>query len=184
MALDNQVKILGIEDCKIAKVTVNTSSTYTVDTSIDVPGIQEITLEPNTEEKICKGDEVELASTTLLTGYKVTFKHAVLDMAIKALINGSTLSESGITPDQVTKIEDGASDDPATLQLQFKVKTVDGQATDYHRSLYCVKGYLTTEYQQSDYAVCSFNGRGFARMNDKKFGCEQIFETTTQLFAP
>ena len=57
MALVKRSFTLGIDDAKVFPITADTDSAYTVDTGVDIPTAQSISVEFEFDEKELYGDE-------------------------------------------------------------------------------------------------------------------------------
>ena len=71
MAVSKKTALLGVDDCKIYPITADTSSTFTCGTGVDVPGIKQISVTLEVDEKELTGDERTLATSAKIKS--VTF---------------------------------------------------------------------------------------------------------------
>lgn len=180
MAIDSNQRVLGIIDCKISKLLTDSSTGCTYDAPIDVPGIKEITVSAEIEEKECTGDEVVMATYRKKKKYSVSFANAVLDLDVVALINGGTVTTSGTSPNEVKNIESASTDTANYFLLEFKSAVTDG-AGDVHYQVLKVRGNIDIAMVAEDYATCSFEGTAVARTFDNKFTNIVVNETETDI---
>ncbi|MFA7658773.1 MAG: hypothetical protein WCY19_05010 [Candidatus Gastranaerophilaceae bacterium] len=184
MTLSTQLLALGITDAKIAPVTANTSSSYTIGAYTSIPGIKSVDVTAKTNSKEATGDEKIMGNFIIKQGFDIKFENQMLDLAAIALINGSTLTQTGTTPNQVNSLIDKGSDVPAIFNLNFKTNYVQGQAADTHFEYYCVSGILEVGVKSGDYYSCSFTGTAYARMSDGAFRNQTLNETVTDIAIP
>lgn len=181
MVMNKNLILLTIADLKVSKLLKDDETGVEYAAPVDVPGVKDVKMTLITDEKTHKGDGVTLATSRKKTEYDVSFSNAVFNFDIMALIDGSTVQTSGSGDTETVYIEDSADEVANYFALEMHVTSVDGEAADYHQTLYKVRGGYDIEHKEDDYAVCSFTGKGVARMYDKKFGKKQANKTAAAI---
>lgn len=181
MPLTTQLLSLGVTEAKIAPVTTNTSSTYATGAYVAAPGIKTMTLTAKLNTKEATGDEVIMDAFVLNQGFDVSFENQMLDLNQISTINGSTLTQTGTTPNQINTLVDAGTDVPVMFNLHFRTLYINKANCDFHMEAYCVKGYLDVGVKSGDYWSCSFKGMACARQSDKKFRAITFNETATAI---
>lgn len=181
MTLETQQNVLAITDAYIAKVTANTTSTYTIDTKKKLPDLSSLEITKKTETKEAKAGLKIADSFTLATGFDVKFENVNIPLDIIALINGSEVTTSGDSGNEKASVVETEKQVPAMFNLEVKSDLINGQAADIHIEMYCVKGILDVKTTADDYWTCSFEGSAFARKKDGAYREISINETDTAI---
>lgn len=181
MTLETQQNVLGITDAQIAVVTANTKDSYTIGERIEIPDLSSLDVTVTSETKEAKAGFKLADSFTMKTGYDVKFESVNIPMDVIAQINGATMTSDGTTPAQKNVVVDNEADVPVMFNLAFKSDLINGQATDIHMELYCVKGLLDVVTKADDYWTCSFEGKAFARKIDGAFRAITTNETAADI---
>ena len=176
--LSTEQNVFSISDAKIAVVSVNTSSTYTVGSAISVPELQsmDVTITKETKDATY-GAGKKADSFTILTGCDVKFESVNIPLDVIAAINGSTPTLSATS----AKISDKSTQVPALFNLTFKTDYVNGEAADFHMELPCVKGTLDVVSKADDYWTCSFEGTAVERKVDHVIRNIETHKTATTI---
>lgn len=180
--ISTEQNVFSISNVKIAKVTANTSSTYTLSEVLEVPELQEmdVTLTKETKEATY-GAGKKADSFTILTGLDVKFTSVNIPIDVIALINGSTVTKTGETPNRKVELLDSINQVPALVCLEFKTDYVNGEAADFHEKIYCLKGLLDVQTKADDYWTCSFEGTACERKKDHALRLITANETATDI---
>lgn len=161
--LSTEQNVFSISGAKIAPVTANTSSVYTVGSMIEVPELSSLDVTMKKEEKQATYGAGKIADAfTILTGLDVKFESVNIPLDVIAAINGATATNSATA----AKIEDKTTQVPGLFALSFKTDYVNGEAADFHMTLPCVKGILDVVTKADDYWTCSFEGTAIERKRD------------------
>lgn len=177
--MDKQTHVLGVSNAKIAKVTTNTSSTYALDTRLDLPDLSSLEVTVTSEKKEAKAGLSTVASYTFKTAYDVKFESVKIPLDVIAAINGAEITAS----ENSVSVTDKSTDVPITFNLECDTDYVDGEAADLHMVMYCVSGLLDVVSKSDDFWTCSFEGQGVARQKDKAFRTITINKTKTAIGA-
>lgn len=157
MALVKKTALLGVDDCKIFPVTEDTAGAFTCGAGLDVPGIKQISVTLEVDEKELTGDEKTLATSAKIKSVTFTSEYAQLDLDVLAALTGGAVETTDETK-QTFRIGENAL--PAYFQLQAQVKGVDFGG-DAHIVIYKAKATaLPINGTESDYATYTFDGRG------------------------
>ncbi len=96
MAVANSVITFDVKDCKVYTQTADTAgSVMTHGSAVDVPGIQEVSLEPNFITNEMKGDGgAVLAKKGKIDRLNFSCTYSELSLPVLAVLTGQTLAES------------------------------------------------------------------------------------------
>ncbi len=180
MALTTQTKILGINDAKISKLTLDDATSLTYGTAVDVPGIRSLKITPNFIEKELRGDEAVLDTYTKLDSIEWSFENAILSLDALAILLGGTVTAAGVTPNQTQTYTLTKDDVPAYFKLEAKADYTS--AGDVHVVLYkCKANKVDYELKGEDYAVVSASGKAIGTVNNGKVKDVVINETAVEI---
>lgn len=178
MALSRVTKLYGVADAKIFPLTSDTTSALTYGAAIDVPGIQSVKLTPNYEDKELKGDDAVLEADTKLLSIDFSFQHAKLSFDALAVLEGGTVADSGVSPNQKSTYSQTTASKPQYFKFEAQVRYVDIAAGDVHLVLYKAKaGKVDIEVKGDDYVIASVSGKAIGTIKDGKVKDIVINET-------
>lgn len=187
MPLAHFSKKFSIEDAKIAKITADPAGgTTTLATSIDVPGINEITVEGDITIATLFGDNVEMDSNATLGNVTATVAHAKVHLDVLAILIGGTVTDSGTTPAQLSEWllkNTTVLFSPFQLTGRTPVNGVDmiggaGKLTIFKG---VVSAFPNLGFASRDYRTAGFSMRCNARLSDGNIISEQFQETAVAL---
>ncbi|MEW6555076.1 MAG: hypothetical protein AB1384_12415 [Actinomycetota bacterium] len=170
MAFDNVTHVFGVKDCKIAKMTADSGSSPTYDTSVDVPGIQEVTVRFNIEEKELQGDDVTLDIRSKLKSLEVSAVHAKISLDVLPVLLGGATTESGTTPNIKKTYARAGADVLTYFKIEAQVVEVDDEDADLH--FVCYKCKVTNHEMGAkgeDYRTVSFSAKGIPCASNDSF---------------
>ena len=149
MALVKETFTLGINDCKLYPITSDTDSEFVCGTGVDVPGIQEVTMEIEIDEKELYGDEqvLDIYSKAKKVNFTATCAKVSLDVIAATL--GGTVTAGGSTPNQTQTL----SYDLGTISNYFQL----AGKVDYVEELQAVGDY------QFNITKCKINSNSFGQ---------------------
>ncbi|MDQ7790139.1 MAG: hypothetical protein RDU41_08815 [Clostridia bacterium] len=180
MPLAKETLVLGVDDAKIAELTVDTSATLTYGSLVDVPGIQEINVSPNFIEKELKGDEATLDHYVKLDNIDWSFQNAKISLDALAILEGGTVVASGVTPAQKQTYTLLSTDKPKYFKLEGKSNYTD--VGDAHIILYkCKANKVDVGFKGEDYAIVSASGKAIGTVKDKKVKDIVLNETAADI---
>lgn len=169
MTFEAQQNVLAITDAYIAKVTANTSTTYTTGDKIKLPDLSSLEITVTSEKKEAKAGLKIADSFTMKTGYDVKFEEVNIPLDVLAIINGAELKTSGTTGKQIAEVLETEKQVPVMFNLEIKSDLLNGQAADIHMEMFCVKGLMDVVTTADDYWTVSFEGTAFTRKKDGAF---------------
>lgn len=178
MTLSRVTKLYGVADAKIFPLTTDDITTLAYGAAIDVPGIQSIKLTPNYEDKELKGDDAVLEADTKLLSIDFSFQHAKLSLDALAVLEGGTVTDSGVSPNQKTTYTQTTASKPQYFKFEGQIRYVDQAAGDVHLVLYKAKaGKVDIEVKGDDYVIASASGKAIGTINNGKVKDFVINET-------
>ena len=130
MALDTTVEFLGVNDCKVYKITADTSTTYTVEEGVDIP-IKSVSYTPEIESKSLYQDEKTYDRHSSNDEMTIQLTSGSLSQEALKVLMGGTVSPSGSTPNQVSTYGYNGGVLDNYVQIAFQIKYVSG-AGDMH----------------------------------------------------
>lgn len=170
MPLSNITKVFAVNDAAIAQLSTDSSGAPTYGTLFDCPGIKKVGLDFDLKNVELRGDNKRLDSSTIVIGCKLTFDHAKLSFDVINAILGSTITTSGTTPSQVTKITGKSVDVVPYFFFGAKTPTagVDISTGDIHLQLPKLKiDKYALGFAEEDYQIFSGEASGmFTISND------------------
>lgn len=184
MALQKDVKVIGVKEIKLAKLTTNTEGTaLAYGTLIDFPGPKSIKATRKTIVKECTGAGRKLGRYEKIDGYDLEFTGAKVPLDALAAVNGGTVTASGATPNQVNMYVETGDVVGGYFKVEYIPEKVDETGIgDFHRVFYCVSGSLNIEEKESDYATCSFKGEAIPAEGKVIINTEEIEHPLTAMF--
>ena len=162
MTISKKTALLGVNDLKIFPVTKDDSSGFHVSAGIDVPGVRQISLTFDIEEKELTGDEKTLAVSSKIKSIAFTSEYAELSLDVLSALSGGKVSQTGTSPNDSATFSYTANDKPAYFQLQAKIDgTEDIVGGDCHFCIYKAKvTAMPINGVQGDFATYTFEGKG------------------------
>jgi hypothetical protein len=110
MAANNSTITFDVQDCKVYPVSTDVSGGITYGAAIDVPGIQEVSVEPNFVTVELKGDGQVLAKKGKIDRLNFSATYSELSLAVLAVIYGGSIANTGSGSAEVATYGfDGAS---------------------------------------------------------------------------
>ncbi|MBK9181415.1 MAG: phage tail protein [Acidimicrobiales bacterium] len=130
MALTHVTKTFAVEDAKIAQLTADPAGgSATYGSSIDVPGIKQVTISGDVNNVELRGDNQLLDSDSLLTNIKVQIGFAKFSFDLLPVFVGGTTADAGTTPNQTVTHEIVNSSRFNYFKLMAKTPTGGGDVT-------------------------------------------------------
>lgn len=110
---------INIKNAKMAKVTVDNGTTYTIDTPEAVPGLMTIDLTMLSASGELYGDGAIVSKLAKLTGAQIRVGLNKLSTAQRATLLGATVNSNG-------SLDQKSSDTPAKVAFYFETEQDDG----------------------------------------------------------
>lgn len=95
MAASQSTITFDVHDCKVYPVTTDASGGITYGAAIDVPGVQEVSVEPNFVTAELKGDGKVLAKKGKIDRLNFSATYSELALDVLATIFGGTVASAG-----------------------------------------------------------------------------------------
>ena len=170
MTISHKTALLGVDDLKIFPVTNDTADSYTVSAGIDVPGVRQISLTFEIDQKELTGDEKTLAVSSKIKSVTFNSEYAELSLDVLAALSGGSVSTSGSADTESATFSFSDGDLPKYFQLQAKINGTDSiVGGDCHIILYkCKASAIPINGVQNDFATHTFDGKGV--FTEYKFG--------------
>ena len=185
MAVTHVSKVFAVKDAKIAKITADASGAATTyATSVDVPGIKSVTIGGDITSAELRGDNTRLDYSAVLSGVSVEFEYAKLSLDALAVLLGSTVTDSGTTPNQIAKLTVDSDDTLNYFRFEAVAAGADPIGGDVLISLGKV---ILTEFPElgmaeEDYQTFSVSGQAMSPLGTgSKWLDISIRETTAAL---
>lgn len=170
MAISHKTALLGVDDLKIFPITNDSEDSYTVSDGIDVPGVRQISLTFEIDQKELTGDEKTLAVSSKIKSITFNSEYAELSLDVLAALSGGAVSTSGTGDTETASFSFSDGDLPSYFQLQAKINGTDSiVGGDCHIIIYkCKASAIPINGVQSDFATYTFDGKGV--FTEHKFG--------------
>ncbi len=162
MTISRKTALLGVNDLKIFPVTKDDSTGFTTAEGIDVPGIRQISINFDIDEKELTGDEKTLAVASKVKSVSFTSEYAELSLDVLAALSGGKVSASLSKSPETATFSFTGGDKPDYFQLQAKIDGTDGiKGGDCHICIYKAKvTAIPVNGVQNDFATYTFEGKG------------------------
>lgn len=163
MTISKKTALLGVNDLKIFPVTKDDASAFTTGSAIDVPGVRQISVTFDIDEKELTGDEKTLAVSSKIKGISFTSEYAELSLDVLAALSGGSVTvDTASDSSETAAYSFGEGDKPAYFQLQAKIDGTDSIiGGDCHICIYKAKvTAMPINGVQGDFATYTFEGKG------------------------
>lgn len=189
MALTGPTKRFAVADAQVAKMTADPpGSTATYASIVDVPGIKSVSLSIAITEKELRGDNKQLDLDVVYGKGTGTFNYAKNSHDLHVVLLGATKTDSGTTPNQVSKLSLHGLDRPNFFKFEAKTPTggadPSGVTTgDEHLVLYKCKitGVGAFGLAEEDYETFSVPFSCLARLADDLWIDDVLNETAAAI---
>lgn len=129
MAANNSTISFDVQDCKVYPVTADAAGGITYGAAVDVPGIQEVSVEPNFISVELKGDGKVLAKKGKVDRLNFSATYSELSLPVLATIFGGTLNLSGAGAAETVEYEfDGGS--LPNFKIEFLVNDLESDLAE------------------------------------------------------
>lgn len=158
MTISKKTALLGVNDLKIFPITQDDESAFKTSDAIDVPGVRQISVTFDIDEKELTGDEKTLAVSSKIKAVSFTSEYAELSLDVLSALSGGATSDDGSN----ASFSFGDGDIPSYFQLQAKIDGTDSiVGGDCHICIYKAKvTAMPINGVQGDFATYTFEGKG------------------------
>lgn len=184
MTLSHVSKVFAVKDAKIAKITADPSGgTTTLATSIDVPGIKTVTIGGDVNTAELRGDNTRLDYSATLAGVSLEFEYAKLSLDALAAMMGSTVADTGTTPNQIATMSVTNTTLFNYFQFQAVAVGADTIGGDVLITIYkaVLSDFPELGFEEEDYKTFKVAAQAMCRLSDGKWFDVALRETTTAL---
>lgn len=160
MTISRKTALLGINDLKIFPITEDNEEKFTVGDGVDVPGIRQISVTFDIDEKELTGDEKTLAVASKIKAVSFTSEYAELSLDVLSALSGGSVSTSSNGESATFSL--GGDDKPDYFQLLAKIDGTDSiSGGDCHICIYKAKvTAMPINGVEGDFATYTFEGKG------------------------
>ena len=129
MAANNSTISFDVQDCKVYPVTTDIAGGITYGAAVDVPGIQEVSVEPNFISVELKGDGKVLAKKGKVDRLNFSATYSELSLPVLATIFGGTVATAGSgAAEEATYEFDG--DSLPNFKIEFLVSDLESDLAE------------------------------------------------------
>ena len=161
MAFKTVTKLFGVDDAKLFPITEDSQAAFTCADGIDLPGVRQISLTYEIEEKELMGDEKVLEVSNKIKSITFNIEYAKLSLEVLAELTGGSLTQSGEGDNAVGVFSFGGGDLPGYFQLKAQILDTNNEGGDVHFCIYKAKATaLPINGVQDDFATLTFDGKG------------------------
>lgn len=176
MALKTVTKLFGVDDAKLFPVTEDSETKFTCGDGIDLPGVRQISVTYEMEEKSLTGDEKVLEVSNKIKSVTFNMEYAKLSLEILAQLTGGSYTKTGSGDDEVGTFSFGGGDLPNYFQLKAQILDTSNDGGDVHFCIYKAKATaIPINGVQDDFATLTFDGKGV--YTEHEFGAEGSKQT-------
>ncbi len=161
MALKTVTKLFGVDDAKLFPVTEDSEAQFVCGEGIDLPGVRQISLTYEIEEKSLTGDEKVLEVSNKIKSVTFNMEYAKLSLEVLAQLTGGTYTTTGEDDSAVGSYTFGGGDLPNYFQLKAQILDTSNDGGDVHFCIYKAKATaIPINGVQNDFATLTFDGKG------------------------
>ena len=176
MALKTVTKLFGVDDAKLFPVTEDSETKFTCGDGIDLPGVRQISVTYEMEEKSLTGDEKVLEVSNKIKSVTFNMEYAKNTLEILAQLTGGSYTKTGSDDDEVGTFSFGGGDLPNYFQLKAQILDTSNDCGDVHFCIYKAKATaIPINGVQDDFATLTFDGKGV--YTEHEFGVEGSKQT-------
>ena len=176
MALKTVTKLFGVDDAKLFPVTEDSETQFTCGEGIDLPGVRQISLTYEIEEKSLTGDEKVLEVSNKIKSVTFNMEYAKLSLEVLAQLTGGTYTTTGSGDSETGVFTFGGGDLPNYFQLKAQILDTSNEGGDVHFCIYKAKATaIPLNGVQDDFATLTFDGKGV--YTEHEFGEEGSKQT-------
>lgn len=176
MALKTVTKLFGVDDAKLFPVTEDSETKFTCGEGIDLPGVRQISLTYEMEEKSLTGDEKVLEISNKIKSVTFNMEYAKLSLEVLAQLTGGTYTTTGEGENAVGSFSFGGGDLPNYFQLKAQILDTSNDGGDVHFCVYKAKATaIPINGVQDDFATLTFDGKGV--YTEHEFGVDSSKQT-------
>ena len=151
MTIPTESKLLELKDVKIYPLLTDPSGgSATYDVAVDIPGITKLSIKPNLVTKELQGDNVILDEWSKLMSVEMAFENKKVSLNALKVLQGGTVTTTGVTPATVTSYDVGINDRPGYFKIEGQILYVEDGLGDAHIVAYKCKSTDGAAWEVSD----------------------------------
>jgi len=137
---------------------------------IKIPGMKTVAVTPAIKEVTLKGDFAVLDTDAYPEGMKIAVNYAKINFDAKAVMLGSTTTDTGVTPNQVSTFSMGSTNKFQFFKLEAASATADTPGGDAHLVFWkCKVAAYKYGLADADYETFEFTANSVPRIADKRW---------------
>ena len=161
MSLKTVTKLFGVDDAKLFPILEDSEAQFTCADGIDLPGVRQISLTYEIEEKSLTGDEKVLDVSNKIKSVTFNMEYAKLSLEVLAQLTGGKYSTTTTDSEEVGTFTFGGGDLPNNFQLKSQILDTSKDGGDVHFCVYKAKATaIPLNGVQDDFATLTFDGKG------------------------
>lgn len=161
MALKTVTKLFGVDDAKLFPIIEDSETQFSCADGIDLPGVRQISLTYEIEEKSLTGDEKVLDISNKIKSVTFNMEYAKLSLEVLAQLTGGKYSTSTTDDGEIGTFTFGGGDLPNYFQLKAQILDTSNDGGDVHFCIYKAKATaIPLNGVQDDFATLTFDGKG------------------------
>lgn len=129
MPISKGAAVRGIQDCKIAAVTVDSTSALTYGTLYDVP-IKGFSIDPQIQNHECKHDDLTQEIDTVFESYEIKGTMGRVELDVLAIFTGASVTASGSGSAEKQTYQHDYNDIPSYFKLEVLSNRTFGTSAD------------------------------------------------------
>ena len=176
MTIKTVTKLFGVDDAKLFPITEDSIEKFSCADGIDLPGVRQISLTYEIEEKSLTGDEKVLDVSNKIKSITFNIEYAKLSLEVLAQLTGGTYSTASSDDHEVGTFSFGGGDLPNYFQLKAQILDTSNDGGDVHFCIYKAKATaIPINGVQDDFATLTFDGKGV--YTEHEFGNDEHKQT-------
>jgi hypothetical protein len=183
MATDHFKSLLGVNDLKMRLLLTDPpSGSATYGAWVDVRDALTMSVEGKVDVKTRRGDGRIREQRLVITGMTAKVEHSVVDLDVRALLEGTAVTDSGTGSTSKAKYVIGGNPTFPAVQVEGQMVAPDG--TDVHLSMYkaSLLNFIPFSLSDADFETISYELGAVARESDGNYG-EIVFNAVATAIA-
>lgn len=184
MAASQSTITFDVQDCKVYAVTADAAGGITYGAAVDVPGIQEVTLEPNFVTAELKGDGKVLAKKGKVDRLNFSATYSEMALDVLAVIFGGSVTTGGSEDAETASYEFTGQSLPS-FKIEFLINDLESELSELAVILNkCqITGGTLVTGSSDNFGNPSFTAEAILPIYNLGFGTVELREDTTGLSA-
>ena len=181
MALDHAQMAFGITDAAVSVLTADPeggAATYAA--PVDVPGITKVSLDIEISSQSLRGDGTVIDERSEITAVTGSIEYSRIGLGVLAALLGGSVTDGGVTPDQVAAWSLTKDSRPVPFMLQGATASTDTPGGDHRVEVYkCILTGVTGAAGGTDqeYTKPALSFRASPRRSDGEWANIEFRET-------